>query len=111
MSLAGLLVRTVTRLRAPVTVDSHGNEVRNWSTATSVTMNGWLAQRIRDENNDNRDARISDWHLTVPTGSDITALDRVVIDGQTFELDGPPNTAWTPRGPHHIECSLRVVEG
>lgn len=111
MSLAGLLVRDVTRLRAAEVTDPYGSTVKDWGNATSITGKGWLAQRSRSEDLVNREAQISDWHLTVFPDFDVVGGDRVVVDGQTFEVDGPPWPAWTPRGLHHRELSLTVVEG
>lgn len=110
MSLATLLVRDVTILRAGVTTD-YGTTVPTWTNPQSTTTKGWLSQQSRDEDNRNRNAEVSYWHLTVAADTDIQAGDRVEIDGSTFEVDGPPNPAWSPAGVHHIEATLRIVEG
>lgn len=111
MSLAGLLVRDVTRLRAQLVTDSHGSEIKDWTNPDTITGKGWLAQRFHTEEGALREAEISTWHLTVYPNFDVQAHDRIVIDGQTFEVDGPPRPAWTPRGHHHTEVTLRIVEG
>jgi hypothetical protein len=41
----------------------------------------------------------------------ITARDRVVIDGVTYEVDGQPRNVWTPRGSHHVRVNLTAVAG
>jgi hypothetical protein len=111
MSLAGLLVHDVTILRATTTTDRYGNLTVTWSTPTETAVKGWISQRSRSEENTQRDAQISDWVLFVPADTDIVGGDRVTWNGVTYEVDGPPWRAWTPRGEHHVEASLRVVSG
>ena len=111
MSLTGLLARPATILRAVTAEDRYGNTVLDWSDPASTPVRGWLAQSSGTEDRDRRDAAVSTWVFVMPAGTDVTALDRVHIDPVTYELAGPPNEAWTPRGPHHIEATLRLVEG
>lgn len=112
MSLANLLVHDVTIRRPGTTTDRYGANVKDWSAATDTDVDGWLAQTSAAEVNDlGREGERSDWTLYVPAGTDIEAGDRVIWGGTTFEVDGPPNRAWTPRGEHHVEARLKVVVG
>lgn len=111
MTIEGFFVRDVTIVRAGVTTDRYGNESTDWSAAASWATKGWLARADQSEDQDGRDALISGWVLRLPVGTDITGRDRVRVDGTTYELDGPPNRPWTPRGEHHVRCRLRLVEG
>lgn len=111
MTVEALMVRDVTILSAASSTDRYGNPTNDWAAATSTATKGWLAQQARDEVLGNRDAQTSGWVVYLPAGTVIDGSDRVVVDGQTFEVDGPPNRAWSPRGEHHVEAALNVVEG
>lgn len=108
MSFAALLVRDVTILHSTTTIDEYGDPVHTWA-GTAVTP-GWLSQLTALEQR-NSSAEVTTWHLSLPAGTAIEAQDRVTVDGIVYELTGPPNRAWTPRGEHHTECELRLVEG
>jgi hypothetical protein len=60
-----------------------------------------------------REAEQANWVLRLPSDVDVSAGDRVAVADQpgTFEVDGPPNRAWTPRGQHHTRVPLRTLEG
>lgn len=111
MSLAGLLVQDVTIITPGASVNRYGDDAKDWATATSTPTKGWVARRSQREVNGNREAEVSEWVLYLDTSSTITGADRVEWQSQTFEVDGPPIHAWTPRGEHHIEVALRMVDG
>lgn len=111
MTLAGLLVHDVTVLTPAAEADRYGGTVKRWDTATSSTVKGWVSQQSRSENLDGREAQVSGWVLFLHPDATITGKDRVVWEGITFEVDGPPNPASSPRGLHHYEVPLRVVDG
>lgn len=111
MSLTSLLVRTAVIQTATTSTDRYNNTVLDWTSPTSTTTTAWVAQTATIENQDHRDATVDTVIATFPAGTAITAQNRVVIDGQTYEVDGKPNRAWTPRGEHHVECVLREVRG
>ena len=112
MSFAAKLDRTVTILTAGSTIDRRQNEAVDWSAATETTTVGWLAQTSGTETRDGRDGQVSTWALLLPADASITALDRVVVDGVTYEVDGPPRSARRPgRGVHHVEVTLKLAKG
>jgi hypothetical protein len=112
VSLTRLLVRDVTIRRAGTSTDRYGASVKDWGAATTTVTTGWLAQASALEVNDlGREGQESFWTLTLPEGTDILGGDRVTVDSTTYEVDGPPNHAWTPRGEHHVEARLKLVEG
>lgn len=111
MTLTSLLVHDITIVTPGSTTDRYSNTVKDWSTSTSEVVKGWISQRDGSEQLDHREAQISGWVLFLHTGSTITAFDRVTWSGITFEVDGPINPAWSPRGEHHLEVPLRVVTG
>lgn len=111
MTLTSLLVHDVTILTAPTTTNRYNDAEKDWDNATSAAVKGWVSQRTQLEDHDQREAQVSDWILYVDSGVTITGANRVQWSGITFEVDGPPNPAWTPRGEHHLEVPLRVVTG
>lgn len=105
-------VRPATRLRADL-IDTRSGQTRDWDNAAELAMKGWLSQAtaIEDEDTPGRDARITGTVLVLPADTDVLATDRVSIDGQVYDVDGPPNRPWTPDGEHHVLVQLRLVEG
>jgi hypothetical protein len=103
-------------LRAAATTDRYGNEVRDWNAATvTADVPAWIEPAAQatasTEDTNDRDRLTAQWLLIVAAGTDLTGLDRVVYNGATFEVDGPPRTARNLRGSHHIEARLKVVTG
>lgn len=111
MSLATLLVHDVTVLTAATVTDRYGNAAKDWDTATEATVKGWVSQRSASEDRDHREAQVSDWVLFLHPDATVTGHNRIQWEGITFEVDGPANPAWSPRGLHHYEVPLRVVDG
>lgn len=112
MSLARLMVHDVTIVRATYTTDPRGDPEPEWGTgATRRTVKGWVSQRGTTEVAVNREALLSSWVAYLPAGTDVTGRDRLEWRGTTFLIAGVPNHADTPRGPHHVEVPLTVVEG
>lgn len=111
MTLASLLVHDVTLIEPGETTDRYSNTVKDWDNTTDTVVKGWVSQRSALEDHDQREAQVSDWILYLHPDAAITGEYRVSWSGITFEVDGPPNPAWTPRGEHHLEVPLRVVAG
>lgn len=111
MSFDRLLVQSVTVLTASSTTDRYGNTVVDWTNAASRTVNGWVAQTGSVEELLGRDATTTVAVVFLPAGDPITAKDRVVLDGVTYEVDGVPNPANSRRGVHHLQVRLKNVEG
>lgn len=88
--------------RATVTSDGQGGRTKTWATA------GTYACRYSEDRNAAREEvtpsgikALSMWRITFPAGTDVDEKDRVVVSGQTFEVDGG--------GPHSYEVA-RVVK-
>lgn len=113
MSLTKLMVHDITLVRAGTTTSRYGDTTKDWASTTETVVKGWVSQRDRSENLDGREAQDTGWVLYLPAGTDVTGLDRVEWEGDTFEVDGPKLPAWSPRSKavHHLEISLRRVEG
>lgn len=109
--LTDLLVRNVTILEATTSTDRYNNTILDWTSPTETPARAWVAQTSTVEDHEQRDAAITTVTATFETCTPITATSRVVLDGTTYEVDGEPLVAWTPRGAHHVEATLRAVVG
>lgn len=118
MAIEDLFVTHVTVLNPGTATDRYGNDVDDWTTPTTIETSGWLQDLISRrprpghgvESLDGRDTLTSPHQLFLPADVAISGYSRVVIDGITFEVDGPPATARTPEGPHHLEVQLHILE-
>lgn len=110
-SIIGLFCHEVSLLRATTVDDRYGNAAKDWTTPRRRTSRARVAQRISEEIGDGREGRRSTWICYLPAGTDVTALDRVVWDGLTFEVKGRPNQAFDRHREHHVEVDLQIVEG
>ena len=112
MSFASLLVHDVTIVHPATVADRYGGTDKDWAAATTTTVKGWVSQRSATEDRtDGREAEVSGWVLFLHPDATIASGDRVTWEGLTLEVDGPANPAWTPRGRHHLEVPLRIVDG
>lgn len=111
MSFEALLVHDVTILTATSSESRYGDTEKNWTDPTESTVKGWVSQRSQLEDHDQREAQVSDWVLFLHPDATISGANRVRWEGITFEVEGPVNPAWSPRGVHHLEVPLRVVTG
>jgi hypothetical protein len=112
-----LLVHSVTVVHPAETVDAYGNADYDYGVAaTRISIRGWLQQDQRDETlTEGRDPLDQRWLLVTNVGT-IDGNDRIEWGGHpagaiTFAVDGPPEPAYTPAGFHHVEATLRIVEG
>lgn len=114
MTIARFFVQEVTIVTPSTRTDRYGATVANFATGTTRTdVLGWVARLTENEDRaDARDALVSSWALRLPHDAVITGRDRVEWDGDTYELDGPPNKARDGSGAvHHIHARLRLVQG
>lgn len=109
-----LLPHQVTIVRPAVSTDEYGNEVHDYGpAATRTTVAGWLQQDRRTEpRTDGREPLEQRW-LLVTNHQDVRGRDRLEWSETptVFEVEGPPEPAYTPSGYHHEEATLRVVSG
>lgn len=105
-----LLHDQVTRLRAGLTEGPYGNETRDWDNATSATYSAEVQPVSSTEDIVNQQQTITRWRLFLPASADLEATDRIVWDGDTYEVDGDVER-WKRRGVlHHLEAVLMRVE-
>lgn len=108
------LVRTtpVTILRAPPVEDRYGNQAPDWENADETDTTGWKWQQSSGETTiEGRDASTTIEMLALPAGADIVDTDRVRIGADVYDVNGRPDRLSTPRGEHHIEVNLKLVDG
>lgn len=90
--------------------DRYGNP--QWTWPTGATVAGRIEQTNTVERVDGRDTVITAYRLILFPAVTISAYDRVKdAAGKVYEVDGAPLVATSPRGPHHLEVSLRHVAG
>jgi head-tail adaptor len=101
-----------------VAEDSTGDEVKAWTLIATVdafvgragiASSRWLetAEEIVG-----RDQVLVDYSFMLPPGTDVTAYDRLVHDGLTFEVVGRPSAAFKPGvGPQFILVKGKFIEG
>lgn len=111
MTFPHLMVHDVTIVTPGESTGRYGDTVKDWSSASREEVRGWVARRSQEEVNGHREAQVSAWVLFVEPDVTVTGQDRVEWCDTTFEVDGPPLPAYSPRGQHHMEVPLRLVEG
>jgi SPP1 family predicted phage head-tail adaptor len=88
-----VLSSTATIQRHALTRDGMGGYSEAWTTVGTVVCDFWhISQRgDRERVTGNQLTQVADWFVTVPYDTDITAKDRMVIEGRTFEVVFVPN--------------------
>lgn len=112
MSIDKFFVRSATIVH-PLPVAGYG-DAQSYDYAQGSTVNAkcWLHQLSASElQGPSREAQQSTHVATFPEGTSILSRDRIVIDGQAFDVDGPPSDVWTPSGPHHVKVNLIFADG
>ena len=111
-AFSSMLVHRVDILTPGTGTDRYGSTVKDWAAPVTVSnVPAWVHQRATGENKNGREARVSSWVAFLGPSVNIAALDRIVFNGRTFEVDGDPVPADDMNGAHHIEAPLRIVEG
>lgn len=111
MSLARMSTVPVVVVTAGTTTDRYNATTTDWANATRRNVLGFFDDGTSTEVTDGRDALVSNATFFLPPDDPITGRDRIEIDGATYELNGAPSKPRTPRGMHHLECRLLLVEG
>lgn len=104
-----ILSDAVVRQRAPLIAGPYGNQQRDWPNATSVTYTAELQPVSSTEDIVNQQQTVTRWRLFLGPDADLQATDRVVWDGDTYEVDGDVER-WKRWGVlHHVEAVLMRV--
>lgn len=112
MSLSTLINRPCTILRrtASAAVDDYFNEI---PTVTEVPAVVELQQIQRTEPDVEGEFSDTRWLAIFPPDTALTTGDAIVVDGQTYELEGDP---WDVRNPRlgaasHVEATVCLTAG
>lgn len=110
-----LTPETITVIRAPLTANRYGGQIRDWSSATRTDVTGVSIQPTSTtEDIRDREQLVDTYALFTPRGVDIDLLatDRVQWNGLTLQVVGSPNRWPMPGGGvHHVEATLQKVTG
>lgn len=103
---------TIRRRSASGTIDDYGDAIATETTVDTVCE---LQRRDRADAEPAGQGELSDtyWLLVLPAGTVIDTGDRVIVDGETFEMFGAP---WPVRNPwtqaaSHVEATVRRTAG
>jgi hypothetical protein len=104
-----IATQTVVRLRATDGApDTHGNVTQTWT--DQATISGCSIQPVEgSEFNEGRQTVITRWQWFGPTDADVTSKDRIVFEGDTYEIDGSVKE-WSVILPHKSALLKRVEE-
>jgi hypothetical protein len=108
-------IHTVQVLRTPIT-GSRYNPVanaRDWTAAVVVwTGKGWLAPKgAQAEVMANREETTSNSWVFTTNDCPAVFTDRLLVNGNLFQITGNPITAYRPSGLHHLEIKVEEVNG
>lgn len=91
--------------------DEMGDEVVTYGEPT--TWKGWFEQDQRGEDTANTDQQVERWRLyLVPAAAgQVSGSARATVQGDTYELIGPPWAATHPRTGQvtHVEATMRLT--
>lgn len=88
--ISGAVARhPITVIRAPLVDDGRGNERRDWANPTETTIPGWAVD-VGNTTADtvNRDGASIEYTVRGPLSADVDGSDRVVLLGNTYEVNG-----------------------
>lgn len=111
MSYLSQLFQTVTRQRPTTVTDGYGNSIDSFISSATAIYKGRLDPGKQNEITTGRDTTVSDATLYLEPGADVTAYDRVVVDGTTYEVIGKPRPIPGARAVHHPEVDVRAISG
>lgn len=112
-----IFVQQVTRLRAGQRTTRGGDTVSDWTAEPEALVISGLSVQPATQNEsslERADYRETRYRLYSEPGTvpDITSLDRIVFEGETYEVDGEVALWPDPfTGQHHIEATIRRGEG
>lgn len=104
-----LFADSVSRLRSTTVEDDYGNLIRVWSGATPVVYAAEVQPLSATENTVDQDRLETRWRMWLYPTADVVATDRIVWDGDTYEIQGDIER-WKIKGRlHHLKAILSKV--
>ena len=110
--LPSFATETVTRIR-PATATDRGSTYRDWSNATTKTIDGCHVQpdSTSSDFTDRAQSQLT-YTLWAPVTADVEKGDRIVAQGRTFDVVGVPFCWYSPtHGVDHMTCRMTEWEG
>jgi hypothetical protein len=103
----------VVRLRATTRTDSYGDTAEDWTLPSWLALPEALVQDRTSTETDGSGRSITRTEkvLLHPGALDLTARDRVELDGVTYRIEGEPSVRRGLRGASHTTAVLRRVTG
>lgn len=100
---------TITPRDTEASPDEYNDDT--YTDGTPVETVGWMHQTQRSESTAAGQVDEQTWALYLPPDTIVKSLDKVAVDGDDFEVIGPPWPANNPRLHRvtHIEATLRRV--
>lgn len=94
--------------RYTLTPDGMGSRTEAWAAVGTVSCDLWPVNQRGDRESVRNAAQTmskADWYITVPFDTTITAKDRIVISGRSFEVTFVPNKqSWSTA----LRCEART---
>lgn len=105
--------RSVTRLRGTPATNGYGVAgPLDWTDPDTLVIGGCLVTPAgTTEDRDGRDAVTTGLQLFAPKGADLTDVDRVEVDGKTYEVSGIERWPSPSGALAHVEARLQEVAG
>lgn len=95
--------------RSEGATDPYGQPSQTW--ADIGTVKTFMQPTNAQERQVGSDTQIATFKAFMPPDTPIDGLDRIRVDGTTYNILGPPLPHRTPRGVHHLQLMLEVVDG
>jgi head-tail adaptor len=111
MMPAHLMIQSAVVEKPTAATDSRGDATDGWDSPTRVTITAWIDQQSTAETDDETRNSVTSTALLVTNYANLAADDRVVWDDKTWTVQGRPRQVPTLVGTHHVEATLRLVEG
>lgn len=108
MNLAHLFTQTATLVSmVEGATDPYGQPTESWDDIG--TAKTFMQPTNAQERQVGSSTQIATFKAFMPAGTPVDGLDRIRVDGTTYNILGPPLPHRTPAGVHHLQLMLEVV--
>lgn len=113
MLLTGKSEQPIYRLRAAIVEDSYGDTSEDWRNPGRVPIRGASAQTVSTDETEGVARRVLEDErvLYVPRREDLTAEDRIEVDGDVWRIDGDPIVRRGLASAAYTTAKLRRITG
>ena len=102
------MIQPANIVKPGIKISRAGDQIKDWSTPTSVTTSCWVWSKKTEENEGLDDEAILSVVLFFRPGENIKNEDRIETLGHTFTVSGPPKPKYTIKGLHHYEVDAEA---